>query len=437
MRPATARGRHAISLAERTDRDAAAPAAHRQVRECPRDGRVAQRVIADDWRRRLSTGRPDRRRPTAQHERLAGRGREPAPGRQARAGRATTRPTGLRRLGTVTGAPLVPEVVVDDDILLVTTASTRPRTPDTDDDFGHALATLHETTLPRRAAVRRRSGPARSTRPPFPDGAGFSGRPTAASSPHDAAWSDPVSSVVARLPDAAGTRRPRARARRPVVGQRAVRNRQRTWLIDPSVHGGHPEEDLAMLALFGPVPAVARRLPGGAPASRRVARAPPLFPALPAAGACRPLRRRLPRACARHRTALRLTSTTPCARTTSRRSDRAHAHPHPHGVLALRTQMRLGMDDLVTHARAAGPTASVAWPAWTTWRHRARSPTHVRGDDHRNAWIAARTDPTSASARSCSATPSSPSRPGQGGDHDQPRLGGALRARHRLGLGDR
>ena len=28
----------------------------------------------------------------------------------------------------------------------------------------------------------------------------------------------------------------------------------RAWLIDPSVHGGHPEEDLAMLALFGEVP---------------------------------------------------------------------------------------------------------------------------------------------------------------------------------------
>jgi fructosamine-3-kinase len=28
----------------------------------------------------------------------------------------------------------------------------------------------------------------------------------------------------------------------------------RPWLIDPSVHGGHPEEDLAMLALFGPIP---------------------------------------------------------------------------------------------------------------------------------------------------------------------------------------
>ena len=28
----------------------------------------------------------------------------------------------------------------------------------------------------------------------------------------------------------------------------------RAWLIDPSVHGGHPEEDLAMLGLFGAVP---------------------------------------------------------------------------------------------------------------------------------------------------------------------------------------
>jgi fructosamine-3-kinase len=28
----------------------------------------------------------------------------------------------------------------------------------------------------------------------------------------------------------------------------------RPWLIDPSAHGGHPEEDLAMLGLFGPVP---------------------------------------------------------------------------------------------------------------------------------------------------------------------------------------
>jgi fructosamine-3-kinase len=28
----------------------------------------------------------------------------------------------------------------------------------------------------------------------------------------------------------------------------------RSWVIDPSVHGGHPEEDLAMLALFGEVP---------------------------------------------------------------------------------------------------------------------------------------------------------------------------------------
>ena len=44
----------------------------------------------------------------------------------------------------------------------------------------------------------------------------------------------------------------------------------RPWLIDPSVHGGHPEEDLAMLGLFGSVPDATvraytevRPLPGG------------------------------------------------------------------------------------------------------------------------------------------------------------------------------
>jgi len=31
------------------------------------------------------------------------------------------------------------------------------------------------------------------------------------------------------------------------------------WLIDPSCHGGHPEEDLAMLDLFGAVPPVLLR----------------------------------------------------------------------------------------------------------------------------------------------------------------------------------
>src|ERR1700722_4071332 len=33
----------------------------------------------------------------------------------------------------------------------------------------------------------------------------------------------------------------------------------RAWLIDPSAHGGHPEEDMAMLGLFGSVPERTRR----------------------------------------------------------------------------------------------------------------------------------------------------------------------------------
>lgn len=39
------------------------------------------------------------------------------------------------------------------------------------------------------------------------------------------------------------------------MGQCAVGADGRAWLIDPSVHGGHTEEDLAMLALFGSLPA--------------------------------------------------------------------------------------------------------------------------------------------------------------------------------------
>ena len=39
--------------------------------------------------------------------------------------------------------------------------------------------------------------------------------------------------------------------RRPLVGQRAVGQDGRGWLVDPAAHGGHRESDLALLALFG------------------------------------------------------------------------------------------------------------------------------------------------------------------------------------------
>ena len=77
----------------------------------------------------------------------------------------------------------------------------------------------------------------------------------------------------------------------------------RPWLIDPAAYGGHREVDLAMLDLFGHIPAArwpptrrSRRSPRLAGAGRAVA-------AVPAARARRAVRRRLPAQCARPRRA--------------------------------------------------------------------------------------------------------------------------------------
>ena len=98
--------------------------------------------------------------------------------------------------------------------------------------------------------------------------------PGARSAPNDAAllddYSRSVSDVVELLPDLL----PEETAA-PVHGDLWWGNvlfgaDGRSWLIDPSLHGGHPEEDLAMLSLFGPVPdrvlaayLESRRLPDG------------------------------------------------------------------------------------------------------------------------------------------------------------------------------
>ena len=81
----------------------------------------------------------------------------------------------------------------------------------------------------------------------------------------------------------------------------------RAWLIDPSVHGGHPEEDLAMLALFGAVPD--RLLHAYAevqPLQARVGGAGGAVPAGAAPRARRAVRRRLPGPGGGRGTALRL-----------------------------------------------------------------------------------------------------------------------------------
>ena len=208
----------------------------------------------DDWRRRLSNavGPIDAARPLSTNVWLVEAGSRRLVAKLGPGARDEAE--GLRRLGAVAGAPLVPEVVVDDDILLVTTAvDEAPRTQEHDDDFGRALATLHKTTLPAWGGGSSWIGSCEVDPSTFPDGAGFYGHRLQRLAAR-CGLDDPVARVVARLPALLAPGGPALVHGDLWWGNVLFGTGRRTWLIDPSVHGGHPEEDLAMLALFGPVP---------------------------------------------------------------------------------------------------------------------------------------------------------------------------------------
>jgi fructosamine-3-kinase len=160
---------------------------------------------------------------------------------------------GLRALAAVDG-PAVPAVIlVEPDLLVTTWVEPGPRTPGHEEALGRSLARLH--------------------RSPWPVwGGGSSWIGACPVGPHE--WPDAVAFYGSRLLELAG-RCGRERSVAALVdrlpellppGGPALLHGDlwwgnvlwgadgRPWLIDPSVHGGHPEEDLAMLGLFGAVP---------------------------------------------------------------------------------------------------------------------------------------------------------------------------------------
>jgi fructosamine-3-kinase len=161
---------------------------------------------------------------------------------------------GLGRLGRVRGAPPVPEVVLAEPGLLVTSwVEQGPATAGHYESLGRALGALHLAPFPHWGGGAAWIGACPVQSSPAPDAASFYGtrlRELSARCGLEAA----VEGVVVRLGDLLPPGGPALVHGDLWWGNVLFGSDGRSWLIDPSVHGGHPEEDLAMLALFGQVP---------------------------------------------------------------------------------------------------------------------------------------------------------------------------------------
>ena len=161
---------------------------------------------------------------------------------------------GLRQLRAVAAGPRIPEVVFADDELLVTVSVDQAaRTPAHEESFGRALAVLHATRIEEWGGGSSWIGACPVDPSTRPDGAAFYGARLSELAAR-CGLEQPVSRVVARLPELLPAGGPALLHGDLWWGNVLFGTDGRAWLIDPSVHGGHPEEDLAMLGLFGAVP---------------------------------------------------------------------------------------------------------------------------------------------------------------------------------------
>jgi len=161
---------------------------------------------------------------------------------------------GLEALARVPGGPPVPDVVLARPDLLVTTwVDEGLRTAAHEVALGQRLAALHTHPWSVWGGGSHWVGACPVDAEPAGDGAGFFGRRLVELSSR-CGLERPASGLVGRIRDLL-----------PAVGPSLVHGDLwwgnvlwgadgQPWLIDPSVHGGYPEEDLAMLGLFGAVP---------------------------------------------------------------------------------------------------------------------------------------------------------------------------------------
>ncbi len=162
---------------------------------------------------------------------------------------------GLRLLGSVGGAPAVPEVVMaEGDVAVVAWVEPHGRSDAAVERLGRELAALHGATADHWGGGSGWIGACRVDPAEHADGPGFYGARLVELA-RRCGIEAPVAAVAERLGALVPFDRPAALHGDLWWGNVLWGAGDRPWLIDPSCHGGHPEEDLAMLALFGDVPA--------------------------------------------------------------------------------------------------------------------------------------------------------------------------------------